>query len=142
MITANVGIWGNSCVCFADAGLEALGCQDEVYLVVNLPIRVMLGCCSRQRVRVQSVFKGESVAFCELKQSASSVVCLSNAKSSHCHCLLLVSVKAYFSIPVVLTHKYRKVNRVVRKRIKATKKYWIEEQCENIEKGSHVKKQQ
>ena len=30
MITANVGTWVRSCVCFVDAGLEALGCQDEV----------------------------------------------------------------------------------------------------------------
>ena len=39
MIAANVGALERPCVCFVDAGLEALRCQDEVYLVVNLPIR-------------------------------------------------------------------------------------------------------
>ena len=39
MITANVGTWERSCICFAGAGLEVLGRQDEVYLVVNLPIK-------------------------------------------------------------------------------------------------------
>ena len=36
MIAANVGAWGKFCVCFVDSRLEALGRQDEVYLVVNL----------------------------------------------------------------------------------------------------------
>ena len=66
MITANVGTWERSCVCFVDAGLEVLGCQDEVYLVVNLPISCVPGFCSRQLVGVESVGKGESVALCEL----------------------------------------------------------------------------
>ena len=39
LIAANVGIWERSFVCFVDAGLEALGCQDETYLIVKLPIR-------------------------------------------------------------------------------------------------------
>ena len=30
MIAASVGTWKRSCVCFVGAGLEALGCQDEV----------------------------------------------------------------------------------------------------------------
>ena len=38
MIAANVGTWERSCVCFVDAGFEALGCPDEVYLVVTLPV--------------------------------------------------------------------------------------------------------
>ena len=63
MIAANVGTWEISCVCFLDAGLEALSCQDEVYLVVNLPIRGMPGCCPRQLVGSDSVDKGELVAF-------------------------------------------------------------------------------
>ena len=37
-LIAGVGTWERPCVCFVDAGLETLGCQDEVYLVVNLPI--------------------------------------------------------------------------------------------------------
>ena len=41
MITANVGTSEGSCVCFVDAGLEVLGCQDEIYLAVKLP----LGAC-------------------------------------------------------------------------------------------------
>ena len=65
MIAANVSTWLRSCVCFADAGLEALVCQEEVYLVVNLPIRGMPGCCPRQRLRLESV-GGEPVAVCEL----------------------------------------------------------------------------
>ena len=42
------------------------GCQDEVYLVVNLPIRGMPGCCPRQLVGVESDCKGKSVALCDL----------------------------------------------------------------------------
>ena len=66
MIAANVGTWERSCVCFVDAGLEAFGCQDEVYLVVNLPITGMPGCCPWQVVGVKSVGKGESIALCEV----------------------------------------------------------------------------
>ena len=66
MIAANVGTWERSCVYFVEAGLEALGCQDEVYLIVNLPIRGMPGCHPRQLVEMQSVGKGESVALLEL----------------------------------------------------------------------------
>ena len=51
-------------VCFIDAGLEVFGCQDEVYLVVNLPVRGIPGCCPRQLVGMDSVGKGESVALC------------------------------------------------------------------------------
>ena len=66
MIAANVNTWARPCVCFVDAGLEALGCQDGVYLVANLPIRGMPGCCPRQLMGVESVGKSESVALCEL----------------------------------------------------------------------------
>ena len=66
MITTYVSTWERPCVCFVDAGLEALGCQDEVYLVVNLPIRDMSGCSPKQLVEVESVGKSESVALCEL----------------------------------------------------------------------------
>ena len=38
MIAANVGTCETPCVCFVDTGLQALGCQDEVYLLVNLPL--------------------------------------------------------------------------------------------------------
>ena len=50
MIAANVDTWERPRVCFVDAGLEALGCQDEGYLVVYPPIRGMPGCCPRQRL--------------------------------------------------------------------------------------------
>ena len=83
-----------------------LGCQDEVYLVVNLPIRRIPGCCHRQLVGVESVGKGESVTLCELLDSLSSVVCLSNAKSSFCPCLVLIRVMAHFGIPIALNYKY------------------------------------
>ena len=106
MIAASVGTGERPCVCFVDAGLEVLGCQDKVCLVVNLPIRGIPGCCPRQLVGEESVGKGESVAFCELSESPSSVVCLSNAKSSYCLCLVLVCVRVYFGIPVVLNYKY------------------------------------
>ena len=66
MIAANIGTWERPCVCFFYVGLEALGCQDEVYLVVNLPIRGMPGCCPRQLVVVGKVGKCESVALCKL----------------------------------------------------------------------------
>ena len=65
MIAANVSTWERPCVCFVDAGLEALGCQNEVYLVVNLPIRSMPGCCPQHLLGVGSVGKGESVALNE-----------------------------------------------------------------------------
>ena len=91
-------------VCFVDAGLEVLGCQ-EVYLVVNLPIRGISGRCSRQLVGVESVGKSESVALCKLSKSPSSVICLSNAKSSYCPCLVLVCARAYFGIPGALDYK-------------------------------------
>ena len=51
---------------FVDAGLEALGCQDEVYLVVNLSTGGMPGGCPRQLVEVESFGKCESVTLCEL----------------------------------------------------------------------------
>ena len=55
---------------------------------------------------LESVGKGESVALCELSESPSSVVCLSNAKSSFCPCLVLICVRNYFGILVALTYKY------------------------------------
>ena len=66
MIAANVGNWERFCFCFVDAGLEELGCQEEVYLVVNLPVTDMPGCCPGQFVGVENVGKGESVALCKL----------------------------------------------------------------------------
>ena len=58
-----------------------LGYQDEVYLVVNLPIRGMPGCCPRQLVGVESVGKDESVVLCNLLESP-SLLFVSKAKSS------------------------------------------------------------
>ena len=55
MIAANVGTWERPCVCFVDAGLEVLGCQDKVCLVVNLPVRGIPGCCPRQLLGVARV---------------------------------------------------------------------------------------
>ena len=55
MIAANVSTWEGPCVGFVDIGLEVLGCKDEVYLVVNLPIRRIPGCCHRQLVGVENV---------------------------------------------------------------------------------------
>ena len=98
MIAANVGAWGKFCVCFVDSRLEALGRQDEVYLVVTVPIRGMPVC--RQLVGMESVGKAESMALCELSESPSSVVCLSNAKSSYCPYLALVCVRVYFGFPL------------------------------------------
>ena len=66
----------------------------------------MPGCCPRQVGGVVSVGKGESVARCELLESPSSVVCLSNAKPSYCPSLVLVCVRAYFGIPIALNYKY------------------------------------
>ena len=39
---------------------------DEDYLAMNLLIKGMPDCCSRQLVGVESVCRGESVALCEL----------------------------------------------------------------------------
>ena len=55
MIAANVSTREISYVCSVDAGLKALGCQDEVYLSVTLPI-----------MGVDSFGKGESVVLCKL----------------------------------------------------------------------------
>ena len=104
MIAASVGTWKRPCVCFVGIGLEVLGCQDEVYLVVNLPIRGVPGCCSRQLVGVDCVGKGESVALCELQESPFSVVCLASAT----FLLLLPSVSTRQDLlwhPIALHYK-------------------------------------
>ena len=101
MIAANVGTWGRPCVCFVDAGLKCWGVRIK-YVVVNLLIRGITGCCPRQLVEMESVGKGESVAFCELSESPSSVVCLSNAKSSYCPCPALVCVRAHLNYKCIL----------------------------------------
>ena len=106
MIVASVGTWERPCVCFVDSGLEVLGYQDEVYLVVNLPIRRIPGCCHIQLVGVESVGKGESVALCKLSESPSSVVCFTSAKSSYCPCLVLLCFRVFFGIPIALNCKY------------------------------------
>ena len=54
---------------------------------------------------MESVGKGESVTLCELSESPSSVVCLSNAKSSYCPCLVLVFIRVYFGIRIALNYK-------------------------------------
>ena len=105
-MAANVGAWERSCVCFVGARFEALGCQDEVCLVVNLPTRGMPGCCPRQLVGVESVGEGESMALCEFYESPPSVVCLSNVKSSYCPCPVLICVMAYFNAKFALNYKY------------------------------------
>ena len=51
---------------FLTLDLKCLGCQDEVYLVVNLPIKGMPGSCPRQLVEVDSVGKDEPLTFCKL----------------------------------------------------------------------------
>ena len=73
-MAANAGTWENLVRAFVDAAFEVLGCQGEVYLVVNWPIRGIPGCCPRQLVGVESVGEGEFVALCELSESPSSVV--------------------------------------------------------------------
>ena len=75
MIAATVSIRERSCVCFVDAGLEALGCQDDAYLVMNLPIKGM------PAYGEEECWQG--LALCELWEFASSVIYLSNAKSSY-----------------------------------------------------------
>ena len=108
IIATSVGPWERSCVCCVDPGLEAFGCQDEVYPVLNLSIRGMSGCYPRQFVGVETVGKDESVALCELWKFPSSFVCLSIAKFSYCSCPVLVSVcvRTYFGIPIALNYKY------------------------------------
>ena len=94
MITNNVGIRERSFVRFVQAELEALECQDEVCLVVNLPIRGMPNCCPRQFVWLR-MLEMESRWF-----FAISVVCVSNARSFYCPCPVLVCVSAYFDIAI------------------------------------------
>ena len=55
---------------------------------------------------LESVGKGESVALCELSESPSSVVYLSDAKSSYCPCPVFVWVRVYCGIPIALKYKY------------------------------------
>ena len=75
------------------------------YRVVNLLIKGITDRCPRQLVEMESVGKGESVAlFFELSESPSAVVCLFNAKSSYCLCLVLVYVRVYFGIPLALNY--------------------------------------
>ena len=106
MIAANVSTWERPCVCFVDAGLEALGCQNEVYLVVNLPIRGMPGCCPRQLVAVEECWQGWVCG--SLRTLGVSILrCL----SLQCQIFLLSlsSVgmhQAYFGIPVTLNYKH------------------------------------
>ena len=66
MIATNVGTWKRPCVCFVDAGPEALGVRRKSYLVVNLPTSCMPDCCPRQLVGVGSFGKDVSVDLCEL----------------------------------------------------------------------------
>ena len=54
---------------------------------------------------MESVGKVEPVAVCELSESPSSVVCLSNAKSFCCPCLALVLLRVYSGIPIALNYK-------------------------------------
>ena len=51
-------------------------------------------------------WQDELMAHCELSESPSSVVCLSNAISPYCPCLVLVCIWAYFGIPIALNYKY------------------------------------
>ena len=104
MIAANVGTWERPCVCFVDAGLEVLGCQDKVCLVVNLPVRGIPGCCPRKFVAVESFGKGELVTFRTL---GVSILCHLFLKSSYCPCPVLVCVRAYSAILIAL--KYKKI---------------------------------
>ena len=46
------------------------------------------------------------MALCELSESPSSVVCLSNAKSSYSPCPALVCVRAFFGILIALSYQY------------------------------------
>ena len=55
---------------------------------------------------LESVGKGESVALCELSESSSYVVYLSDAKSSYCPCPVFVWVRVYCGIPIALKYKY------------------------------------
>ena len=94
---------------FALLMLEASGCQDKVYMVVNLPIRDILGCCSRQLVGWRKLAMVNGWLFANnrsLHESQSSVVCLSNTVSSFCPCPVSAFVGAYFGIPNALNYKY------------------------------------
>ena len=51
---------------FVNALREALGCQEEVYLVVNLPSSGMSGTSPAKLWGVESVRKGELLAVSEL----------------------------------------------------------------------------
>ena len=66
MIAANAGTWERPCVCLVYAGHKVLGVRKKLYLILNLPIRGMPGCCPGQLVGVESVGKVDSMTFCEL----------------------------------------------------------------------------
>ena len=84
------------------SGAFTIGCQDEVYLAVNMPIRGVPRCCCRQLVGIESVSKDKSVVLRNLSESPYCVVCLFNVKSSCCSCPDLVCVRAHFGIPIAL----------------------------------------
>ena len=78
-------------------------------MVVNLPIRDILGCCSRQLVGWRKLAMVNGWLFANnrsLHESQSSVVCLSNTVSSFCPCPVSAFVGAYFGIPNALNYKY------------------------------------
>ena len=58
---------------------------------------------------------------------------VSNEVLDPCNLRLLLKQQKYTSTEAGL--EYGKVNREVRKKMKAAKEEWIEEQCKNIEKG-------
>ena len=92
MNSAIVGAWESSWFCFPNTGLKRWNVRMD--LLVNLLIKGVPGCCSRKRIGVETVGKSESVVLCELQQSPSSVVCLSNAEPSYCPSPVLVCVRA------------------------------------------------
>ena len=83
---------------FVDVGLEALECQDELYLFVNLPISALPSCCSRQFVGVESAGR-VSRWLCELSLNPLSFFSPMANLPTAC---LLVQVRAYFGIPIAI----------------------------------------
>ena len=59
---------------------------------------------------------------------------VSNEVLDPCNLRLLLKKQKYTSTEAGL-HEYRKMNREVRKKMKAAKEEWIQEQYKNIEKG-------
>ena len=106
MIAANVGTWERPCVCFFMPDLKR-------WVVIMKSIWLSTCPSGPCQVAVLDNLWGWRVLarvswwhLCKLLESPSSVICLSNAKSSCCPCPVFVCVRIYCGVPIALNYKY------------------------------------